>query len=97
MTYRGTIKNGSVILEPGIELPDGAQVEVLLATEPTAPTEERKQLWEALRTLPGETSFEDVVEDVYLLYKIERGVRQLDAGEGIPHEEARQRFREWLE
>ncbi len=94
MTYRGTIKDGSVILEPGIELPDGAEVEILLATESTDLNEERKRLWEALQTLPGETSFEDVVEDVYLLYKIERGVRQLDAGEGIPHEEARQRFRE---
>ncbi len=97
MTYRGTIKDGSVILETGTDLPDGAEVEVLLATEPTDLNEERKRLWEALRTLPGKTSFEDVVEDVYLLFKIERGVRQLDAGEGIPHEEARQRFREWLE
>lgn len=97
MTYRGTIKDGYVILEPGVELPDGAEVEVLVAPKVSDVNEERKRLREALRTLPGETSFEDVVEDVYLLYKIERGVRQLDAGKGIPHEEARQRFREWLE
>ncbi len=101
MTYRGTMKNGSVVLEPGVELPDGVEVEVALTAEtPVSGLDldaQRKQLWRALRALPEETSFEDVVEQVYFLYKIERGVRQLDAGEGIPHEEARRRFGEWLE
>ncbi len=95
MTYRGTIRNGSVVLEPGVEFPDGVEVEVALAAGvPAASLDldaERRQLWRALRALPKETTFEDVVEQVYLLFKIERGVRQLDAGEGIPHEEARRR------
>ena len=100
MTYKGTIRNGSVILETGAELPDGAEVEVALTTskEPGADlSEERRQLWQALRALPADASFDDIVQDVYLLYKIERGVRQLDAGQGVPHEEARRKFREWLE
>lgn len=103
MTYKGRIRNGTVVLEPGSDLPDGAEVEVALATDVTVPgqgtgTDERgRRLWQALRAMPEETSFEDVIEKVYLLYKIERGVRQLDAGEGVPHEEARRLFKEWLE
>lgn len=101
MTYRGTIRDGAVVLEPGSDLPEGAEVEVALATESAVPghgaDEKGLRLWRALRSLPEETSFEDVVEKVYLLYKIERGVRQLDAGEGVSHEEARRMFREWLE
>lgn len=97
MTYRGMIRNGSVVFEEGIELPDGAEVEVALAVADaeltsTRVVEGKRQLWQALRTLPEKTSFEDIVEEVYLLYKIERGLRQLGAGEGVPHEEARKRF-----
>ncbi len=93
MTYKGTVRNGSVVLEAGAALPDGAEVMVALADA----TVERGPLWEALRALPPSASFEDLIEQVYLPYKIERGVRQLDAGQGIPHQEARRRFREWLE
>ena len=99
MTYRGTIRNGAVVLEPDVELPDGAEVEIALAAETLGPTPdgERRRLWQALRAMPEDASFEDVVEEVYLLYKIERGVRQLDAGEGIPHEETRSRFSDLVE
>lgn len=100
MTYRGTIRNGSVVLDTGVDLPNGAEVEVALAEETRPPRnlEDRsRQIWETLRELPDQVSFDDVIEEVYLLYKIERGVRQLDAGLGVAHEEARRRFREWLE
>lgn len=30
MTYRGHVKNGVVVLEPPVDLPDGAEVEVRL-------------------------------------------------------------------
>lgn len=94
MTYKGTVRNGSVVLDDGVALPDGAKVRIALAEHSAS---EPSPIWEALRDLPPGASFEDLIEQVYLLYKIERGVRQLDAGQGIPHEEARRRFGEWLE
>lgn len=100
MTYRGTIRNGSVVLEAGIDLPDGAEVEIAIAAQ-SDPShhldDDKRRIWETLRRLPEQVTFDDVVEDLYLFCKIERGVRQLDAGLGVPHEEARRRFREWLE
>lgn len=29
VSYKGTVKNGIVVLEPGVHLPEGAQVEVI--------------------------------------------------------------------
>jgi hypothetical protein len=35
MTYRGTVKNGVVVLEPDAALPDGTEVKVEPASGPT--------------------------------------------------------------
>lgn len=35
MTYRGHVKNGSVVLDNPVSLPEGAQVEVDVKTAPT--------------------------------------------------------------
>lgn len=68
MTYRGTIRNGTVVLDPGVELPDGAEVEVAVTATAgmpeTATDDERSQFLHALRALLAKASFEDIVEDV---------------------------------
>ncbi|MEK7685780.1 MAG: hypothetical protein AAB466_10190 [Verrucomicrobiota bacterium] len=38
MCYRGTVKNGVVVLEPGAELPEGTSVRVEAEPKPTAST-----------------------------------------------------------
>ena len=58
---------------------------------------EKQQILEAVGSLPDDASFEDALGKIYLLHKIKRGIRQLDAGQGIPHEQARMRFHEWLD
>ncbi len=47
--------------------------------------------------LPEEATIDDAVERLYLLYKLERGLTQADAGQKISQEEARQRMAKWLE
>lgn len=41
MTYRGNVKGGVIVMEPGAELPEGAQVrvELDLPLEPEAPAQ----------------------------------------------------------
>lgn len=58
---------------------------------------EKDKILLAVKSLPDDAGIEDAIDQLYLLYKIDRGVKQLDAGEGIPHDEARRRFREWLD
>jgi len=57
----------------------------------TAPTVKQKVL-EALEQLPADASFEDVMERIYFLSKIERGLEQLDRGEVISDDEVKRRF-----
>ena len=58
--------------------------------------ETKQQILKAIRELPDDASVEDAIDRLYLLYKIERGVRQADRGELISQEEARQRMAKWL-
>ncbi len=56
----------------------------------------KQQILKAIEQLPDDASVEDALERLYLLYKIERGLRQADRGELISQEEARQRMARWL-
>ena len=56
----------------------------------------KERIIEAIRELPDEADFEQAMERLYLLYKVERGLKQADAGEKVSHEEAGRRIAEWL-
>ena len=58
--------------------------------------ETKQQILKAIERLPDDASVEDALEELYLLYKIERGLSQTDRGELISQEEARQRMAKWL-
>jgi len=58
--------------------------------------ETKQQILKAIEELPDDASVEDAIDRLYLLYKIERGLRQADRGELISQEEARQRMARWL-
>jgi hypothetical protein len=50
----------------------------------------------AIQDLPDDAGFEDAMERLYLLDKIERGTAQADAGTRVSQEEARRRMARWL-
>lgn len=58
--------------------------------------ETKQQILKAMEELPEDAGVEDAIDRLYLLYKIERGLRQADGGELISQEEARQRMARWL-
>ena len=51
---------------------------------------------EMIERLPDDASVEDIMAELYFRQKVDEGLRQLDAGEGIEHEEARRRLGKWL-
>jgi hypothetical protein len=53
----------------------------------------KERALEVLRELPDDARIEDAIEQLYLLHKIELGIAQADAGQKIPHAEARERIR----
>ena len=56
----------------------------------------KQQMLKAIEELPEDAKVEDALERLYLLYKIDRGIKQADAGELMSQEEARQRMAKWL-
>jgi hypothetical protein len=46
--------------------------------------------------LPDDATIEDAMEHLYLLYKVERGIAQADAGQKVSQDEARKRMARWL-
>ncbi len=85
--YKGTVRNGAVMLEPGVDLPEGTKVQVGVPPR-VAP--------ECFESLLQESTLDDAMEKLCLLYKIDRGIRQADAGQTVSHEEARERLKKWL-
>ena len=56
----------------------------------------KEKVVDLLRDLPDDASIEDAMERLLFLAKIERGVRQADAGRTIPHDQVRERTTKWL-
>lgn len=53
----------------------------------------KEQLRELADNLPDHATIEEVMERLYLLYKIEQGIADADAGRVIPHEEVERQMR----
>ncbi len=57
----------------------------------------KQQMLKAIEDLPEDANVADALERLYLLYKIDKGVEQADAGRLISQDEARQRMAKWLQ
>ncbi len=55
MTYRGHVKNGTVVLDEPVELPDGAEVAVVVigSSEGTSSEDSGPTLYERLESVVG--------------------------------------------
>lgn len=56
----------------------------------------KREIIKAIQELPDDATLEDAMERLYLLYKVERGLAQADAGQKVSQEEARSRMAKWL-
>jgi len=49
-----------------------------------------------IQNMPEETSVEDIMAELYFRYQVDEGLKQLDEGQGILHEEVEKRMAKWL-
>jgi len=49
-----------------------------------------------LSNLPDDCTLEDIQYHLFVIQKIELGLKELDEGKGIPHEEVERRMAKWL-
>lgn len=52
----------------------------------------REQILDALQDLPDDATFDDAIERLVFLAKIDAGLAELDQGKRVSHEEAKRRL-----
>ena len=57
----------------------------------------KEEILALVEGLPDDATIEDAIERLVVIYKVQHSLDQLDNGEGIPHEEAKRRIRQWLQ
>jgi predicted transcriptional regulator len=57
---------------------------------------QKRLVLDAISELPDEVSLDEIAERVEFLAAIQKGLDQLDRGEGIPHEEVKRQLATWL-
>ena len=55
-------------------------------------TTTKQRILDALKDLPDETTYDDAIERLLFLAKLEEGIRASDEGRVVPHEEVKRRF-----
>jgi predicted transcriptional regulator len=57
---------------------------------------EKEIVLETIRALPDDCSIEDIAERIEFMAAVQKGIDQLDRGEGIPHDEVKKQLASWL-
>ncbi len=56
----------------------------------------KEQVIQMIRALPDEVSIDDIMAELYFRLQVDAGLKELDEGKGIPHEEVEKRMAKWL-
>ena len=85
--YPGAIETYGVVLWPGVSPAQHVHYNQAMH-EPFT----RDRIIEALQAMPPDATIDDAIERLVFLAKVETGLAELDRSEGVPHDEAKQRF-----
>ncbi len=56
----------------------------------------KQNVLEVIENLPDDSSYEDIMEKIYFMQKVEAGLKDVEEGRVIPHEEVKKRLAKWL-
>jgi len=56
----------------------------------------KDEVIDMVNKMPEDSTVDDIMEALYFRKKIDKGLKQLDEGNYITHEEASERFSKWL-
>jgi predicted transcriptional regulator len=56
----------------------------------------KEQVIDLVRNLPDEVTVDDIMRELYFKIQVDKGLKELDEGKGIPHEEVERRLSKWL-
>jgi len=55
----------------------------------------KQKVINAVQSLPNNASYEDAMERLLFLAKVEKGLHQADAGQTVSHEIVKQKMKRW--
>jgi predicted transcriptional regulator len=56
----------------------------------------KEQVIQMIQTLSDDITLEDVMDELYFKLQVDAGMKELDEGNGISHEEVEKRMSRWL-
>lgn len=56
----------------------------------------KEQVIKMIQNLPDEVSVEEIMAELYFRLQVDAGLKDLDEGKGISHEEVEKRMSKWL-
>jgi predicted transcriptional regulator len=57
---------------------------------------EKEMVLKTVRELPDDSSIDEIADRIKFLAAVQKGLDQLDRGEGVPHEEIKKQLASWL-
>ncbi len=56
----------------------------------------KESILKEMKLLPDKIAVDEVLERIYFLAKIEKGIQQADAGFQISHKDVKEKMKKWL-
>ncbi len=56
----------------------------------------KQEVLELIRSLPESVTLDEIMAELYFKLQVDTGLRELDEGKGLSHEEVKKRMGKWL-
>lgn len=56
----------------------------------------KQQVIQMIQALPDEATIDDIMAELYFKLQVDAGLKELDEGKAISHEEVEKRMSQWL-
>ena len=57
----------------------------------------KDEVIQMIQSLPEDITLDDIMAELYFKLQVDAGLKELDEGKGIPHEEVEKRMSQWLQ
>ncbi len=56
----------------------------------------KNDIIEMIKEMPDNSSIDDIMAELYFRTQVDEGLKQLDSGKSIPHEQVKKRISKWI-
>ncbi len=56
----------------------------------------KQQVVKIIESLPDEATVDDIMAELYFKMQVDAGLKELDEGKGLSHDEVKERLSKWL-